>query len=140
MRNWQERYAKILPVGWDVLPGRTYEERLAWLQKKHSDVKNGDDLIKQLRDPGFSNKKTAAFGLWMLNDFRGLTPMLEALEKEEDLTAALNIAEFALFLSFEAADVHFHKILKKPNTTPNAKRAIEVILKKWNLLEKLEED
>ena len=66
--------------------------------------------------------------------------MLDALEKEEDLTAALDIAEFALFLSFEAADIHYHKILKKPDAAPNAKRAIEVILKKWNLLEEPEED
>ena len=139
MRNWQERYARLIPVNWDVLPGRTYEERLAWMQRDEPKVKGGDDFIKQLRDPNFQNKKAPAAGLWILNDFRGLTAMLEALEKEQDLTTALNIAEPILFLSFEAADVHFHKILKKPNVTPNAKRAIELILKKSNLFEEPEE-
>lgn len=65
--------------------------------------------------------------------------MLKTLETENNLTAALNMVECSLFLSFEAADKGLHRILKKNDIHPRVRKAIKRILKKWDLLEEPEE-
>ena len=135
-KEYLEKYGELLSVSRDVSPGLTYEERLEELKarKPTSHLKGADDCIRELRDPNPKVRMGAAWLIYMLNDFRGLTPMLEALSREEELTAALNIAETALFLGVEAADRGMHKLLEREDLHPNARKGIERILKKWNLL------
>ena len=164
--EWGKRYYLLREI--NIRGCKMYEERIEWLKKiKHSCEKRRKKIIKNQKFPGriakilFSSsflkipdlkgaeglfpylrskwRVEAAFYIQLLNDFRGLGPILKVLETENNPTAALNMVECALFLSFEAVDKGLHRILKKPDIRPSVRKAIKRILKKWDLLEEPKE-
>jgi len=128
-----EKYADVLKVNYDALPGATFEERLEYINKNREQKEDPEDMVANLCDPNPRVRQWAAFGLYILNDFRSLSAIYGALEKEDDRAAALNMTESALFMNPAATDKNLHRLLNK-NLHPNARWAIETILKKWSLL------